>query len=200
LVLLIAGVVWAFKGHADAQVEKLKRMQDQMFAGGPPKPDDFERMQKEMKDLTPDQRQQVWDHGRKNFQRQMEKQVDDYFAAPPEKRKEILDKQIQDMEKRRKEMEKRRKENGGQDGPPGGGPGQAGQGGPPGGTGAGPGGPGGQNRTPQQQSERRNQMLDSTSPAQRAKMAAYFSDLLKRRAQLGLPAFPGPPGGRPAGR
>ena len=205
LVLLIACVVWAFKSRADAQVERLKKMQDELFAGGPPKPDDFDRMRKEMDKLSPDQQRQVWDHGRENFQRQIRKRVDEYFAASPEKRKEVLDKHIAEMEKMRKEMEKRRAAGGGQSGQPGGGPGPAGpgggpaagQGGPPGGPGTGPGGP---NRTPGNPSEGRNRMLDSTSPAQRANMAAYMSALQKRRLELGLPPFPGPMGGRPGGR
>ena len=209
LVLLIAGSVWAVhKIRADAQVARVKKMQDEMFAGGRPKPGDFDRLQKEMANLSPDQQRQVRDHGRRNFQREMAKRVDEYFAAPPAKRKEILDKHIQEMEKMRKEMEKRRAEGGGPSGPPGGGPNQvgasggqtAGQGGPPGGPGTGSGGGDGSNRTAQGQSERRNSMLDNTSPAQRANMAAYFSALQQRRMELGLPAFPGFMGGGPRGR
>jgi hypothetical protein len=197
LVLLIAGAVWAFWPRGDAQVEKLKQMQDDMFAGGRPNPDQFDRMRKEMENLSPDQRRQVMDHGRERFQREIAKRADEYFAAPPEKRKEVLDKHIREMEKMRKEMEKRRAENGGSSGPPGGQPSAGG----PGANGqSGPGGPRDRNASPIAQSERRNQMLDNTSPGQRANMAAYFSALQQRRMELGLPAFPGPMGGRPGGR
>ena len=190
LVLLIASAVWAFWPRGDAQVEKLKRMQDDMFAGGPPNPDQFNRMRKEMENLSSDQRRQVMDHGRERFQREMAKRADEYFAAPPEKRKEVLDRHIREMEKLRKEMEKRRAENGGSSGtpggqPPAGGPGQGGPGangqGGAGGPGAngqsGPGGARDRNASPVAQSERRNQMLDNTSPGQRAGMSAYFSAL-----------------------
>jgi hypothetical protein len=44
LMLLIGGTIWALMGRADGQVEKVKQMQDEMFAGGPPKPEQFERM------------------------------------------------------------------------------------------------------------------------------------------------------------
>ena len=193
-------------------------MQDEMFAGGPPNPDQFNRMRKEMEGLSPDQRRQVMDHGRERFQREIAKRADEYFAVPPEKRKDVLDKHIREMEKMRKEMEKRRASNGGSSGGAGRraiGRRAIGWGTGPGRRGERPGrrrwtigqrptradtGPGGRNSSSQSQSERRNQMLDNTSPGQRANMSAYFAALRQRRMELGLPPFPGPMGGRPGGR
>ena len=110
------------KESASSPVERLNKMQDEMFTNGPPDPDQISRMRKEIEKLSPDQRRQVMDHGRENFQRQMDKRKKEDLAAPPEKRKEILDKHM-------REAEKRRAENDGASGSPEGGPGQAGVGG-----------------------------------------------------------------------
>lgn len=200
LILLLAGGIWAFVSRPDPEVERLKQMQDTMLAatepGKRPSREQFERMRKEMDKLTDSQRRQVMQHGHANMRRFMDKQLDDYFDAPPEKRQEILDQHIGHMEKMRKEMEKRRaaRPSGGRQGPAArGGPGA---GGPPKGHGRGR-----RNRTPEARSERHNRMLDHVSPERRAKWSAYFSDLQKRRIALGLPAWPGRHhGGRPHGR
>ena len=94
LVLLIGGTVWALMGRADAQVEKLKQMQDDLFANGRPQPDQFDQFRKEMDQLSPEQRRQVRDQAGEQMQRRMDKRIDDYFALPPDKRKDFLDKQI----------------------------------------------------------------------------------------------------------
>ncbi len=206
LVLLIAGGVWAIhKSRADAQVEKVKQMQDEMFAGGPPKPDDFDRMRKEMDKLSPDQQRQVRDHGRRNFQRRNGKSGST-STSPRRRRSERKSwtstfrtwrkcgrrwrsggRRVVDHLARR-EADRTRSERAAAKPPA-----KAARREAP----AGAGGGGGSNRTAQGQSERRNSMLDNTSPAQRANMAAYFSALQQRRMELGLPAFPGPMGGGP---
>jgi hypothetical protein len=151
--------------------------------------------------------------------------MEDYFKLPANQRKQHLDKQIQEEEKRRKEWEQRRQEReksqppgsqgqGGQGqgqgrgpgwgqgmgGPPDGGPGMGGGPGPQGGPGAGQGGPrgGGRNQTPEQRAQRRNQFMDHTTPAARAKMAEYRDAMRKRRIELGLSPYPsrGPGRGR----
>jgi len=191
VLLLIAAAAWAFWPRADAQVEKIKRMQDDMFAGGRPNPDQFSQFRKEMEDLSPEQRHEVHEHMRDQMERRMDKQIDDYFALPPEKRKESLDKQIRDQESRRKEWEKRR-------GQAGQGQGGAGQTPPPGaGQNASGGPPGGRNSGGEARSDRRNRMLDNTSPEQRAKRDAYRAAMQQRRIELGLPVGGGR---RPAGR
>jgi hypothetical protein len=219
VLLLIVGMVWAFSG--DSQVRKVQQLQKEAFAGeGPPNREKMEELHKEMQKLTPDQINKLMQPHREEMERRMAKQLDEYFALPPNKRKEHLDKQIQEGEKRRKEMEKRRQEwekshppgsqgqqgqgqgrgqgpGQGMGGPPGGGVGGPGGGpgmgpGPQGGPGVGQGRPpgGGRNRTPEQRAQRRNQFLDHTSPAARAKMAEYFDAMRKRRIELGLPPSP----------
>ena len=163
-----------------------------MFAAGPPKPEQFDQFRKEMDKLSPDQRDQLWDHMGQNMQRRMQKQVDDYFALPPDKRDDFLDKQIAEQEKWRKEMEKRQKENGG--GPPG----QRFRSGRP------------PRRARRRWTGRRPERLarhakpTTQSDARQhlarpaARFSTYFSDLQKRRAALGLPTSPwgGGPGRR----
>lgn len=199
-LVLVVGTIWAFRGRADAQVERVKQMQDQLFAGGPPKPEDRNLMREEMRKLNPEQRQAVREHMQENFQRRMDEQIDDYFKLPPEKRVEHLDKQIQEQERRRKEWESRRGQqprgpggaNASAGGPGQGGPTQVGAGRPPG---------GGRNASPEARSANRNSRLDRSTPEQRAKRSAYFADLQKRRIALGLPASPGHGhGGHPHGR
>ena len=180
VVLLAVGAVWAFRSRPDAKLESVKKMADQMAATRqPPKPADYERIRKEMSNLSPDQRRQVMEHGRQLFQREINRRIDEYFAAPPAERTKILDKQIEDMEKMRQQWEKRRAERSGRLWPAGGQPaGAAGTGGGQGGPAAGAtAGRGPANRTAAAQSERRNNMLDHTSPIQRAKWASYFVDL-----------------------
>lgn len=206
LLLLIGATAWALWGRSDAQLEKVKQMQHDM-ANAPTdkRRERREELRKEMDKLQPAQRKQLRDERWAEGERHMDKRIADYFAAPPEKRKAMLDKEIQDGEKRRKEHEARRQQ-GGQGGPGGQGPNQPGRnpnGGPnPPQAGSGPGGQGGnaggqsgrgRNASPEAQSANRNRRLDNSSPTQRAQRAAYFADMQKRRMELGLP--PSPPHG-----
>jgi hypothetical protein len=187
LVLLIVGAVWAWsRDRANAQAERVRQLQDKLFANGPPKREQAEEFGKEIAQLNPDQRAKVFEHMRETMQRRMQKQIDEYFALPPEKRNDYMDTQIQAMEKMRKEFEKRRQQDGiaGAPGGPLPAPGVSGQGRPPGAVFFGPGGP---NASPEARSQFRNQMLDHTSPELRAKIAAYMSDMQIRRLALGLP-------------
>jgi hypothetical protein len=197
VLVLIIGSIWAYRAHANAQVEKIRRMQDEMFAAGRPDREKFDQLRKEMEQLSPGQREELWDRGRQQMQRREDKRIAEYFALPPEKRDDFLDKRIQEMEKRRKEWEARRAQDGMS------GPGQTGAGQNANAPGQGPNAAragwqrGGQNATPEAVSVRRNQLYDNTSPEQRAARAAYRSDLQRRRIALGLPPFPGRgPGGR----
>ncbi len=195
LVLLMVGVVWALRRRDDPEVERLKHM----LGDGPPQPGQFEQFRKEMEKLTPDQRRQVGEEMRQRRERQMDKQLAEYFKLPPDKRREELAKRIDEMEKRRKEREQRRAQSpqGDQGQNPGGqGPGGTGQGqGPPGqgqgqGGSAGGGQGGGRNNNPTAQSTRNNQRLDNTSPVQRAQRLSYFAAMQQQRIQAGLPANP----------
>ncbi|MCE5266889.1 MAG: hypothetical protein LLG00_03270 [Planctomycetaceae bacterium] len=185
LVLLTVGAVWAcFRDRRDPQVETVKAM----LGNGPPTREIRQAMEK----LSPDQRRQVHQAWGEQRQRQADKEIDDFFNLPPEKRVAELDKRIQEMEKRRKEWEQRRAEaqakaasgqSAGQT------PGRGNPGGPR----------GGRSSNPTARSERANQRLDNSSPAQRAQRQAYRTALQQRRIQLGLPVNPwqgrGPRGG-----
>lgn len=201
LILLMAGGIWAWMRRPDPEVVRINKMQDDMLAkmepGKMPSREQFDSMRKETDKLSENQRRQVMEHGMRNMQRAMDKQIDDYIEATPEKKKQILDEHIKRMEDMRKEMEKHRGER-----PPGdrrgsaagGGPGGGGP--PPGGPGGGgPGGPGGRNRSPEARSAGFNQMLNHISPERRAKWSAFMSDMMKRRIELGLPPLGPPPGG-----
>lgn len=210
--LLVGGAVWFWCSGEDAQVEKVKELQATIFTGnGPPNREQMDAMRTEMDKLTPSQRAEVMRPMRERMEREMETRIDSYFALPPEQRAAYLDNEIRQMEQRGKEMEQRRKEfesrrqqagsdaNGSNPGPPPGGPGGP-MGGPggPGGPGDGPGGPGGPPGPMDMASDagkvRRNDMLDHLSPAKRAKLDAFFTDMAKRRIAMGLPARPSPPG------
>jgi hypothetical protein len=215
IVLLTGGLLWWwFRG--DAQVEKVKQLQAGMFeAKKPPTMEQMDEMRREMDKLTPAQREEVMRPMRERMQQDMNKRMDEYFALSPQQRMAFLDAEIQKMEKWRKDFENRMRQGnqgrngaavgpppGGAGGGPGGGPGMPG-GGPPGGPKGGPGGGPGPGPWAMGADARklfRNDMLDHFSPAQRAKMDAFFSDMQKRRIALGLspmPAPPGPPPGRP---
>jgi hypothetical protein len=181
LLLLIAGVVWAFRIHADNQVARVRDMQKEMFAGGkPPQPEQFEKFRKEMDHLSPSQREEVGKGMFENMQRQMNKTIDEYFNTPPEKQNECLDRQIKEADANMKRMMASAP-------PP-----------PPANANSGSAPPARPNPSPEARNQRRNQMLDHMPPGQRAKFTAYFAAVAKRRAELGLPAFPGPP--RPGAR
>ena len=64
----------------------------------------------ERQDLTDDQRRQIMDNMREVFEERERKRLDEYFKASDEKKKEILDKDIDEMQERMKEWEKRRAE------------------------------------------------------------------------------------------
>jgi hypothetical protein len=182
LLLLIGGTIWALHARASAQMQKVRDMGNELFAGnGPPDPAKMEELQKEAAKLTEKQRTTLMDEGRKKMERRMDDMLDEYYSMPAEKQKELLDKQIKEMEAGMKRMASAR--------PPKGPPPGMGQ--PP--KGGGMPGPGGPNWTPEKRHEWRNQMLDHTTPDHRAKFTGYIAALVKRRTELGLPAFPAPP-------
>ncbi|MFM9195455.1 MAG: hypothetical protein ACKOWG_06915 [Planctomycetia bacterium] len=149
------------------------------------------------------------------FRATMRTRIDAYFSLPPEKRQAELDRQIKQEELFRKAWEASRPAggrpgggvasaaagNGAAGAAPGtgagGGPGGAG-GGPGGGDGGGRGGPGGRgfggpprNGTEEDRNRWRKNMIDSTTPEQRAKYVEYRRAMEARREQLGMqPAGP----------
>ena len=195
VLLAIGGTVWALRSGADPQVEKILDMQKELFSSGKmPQPEQRKEIQMAVDQLTPKQREKLdtamFEAGPPKRMPFISDAIDDYFAAPPDKRNEVLDKQIQEMDKLMASMR-----------PP--------QGQPAAGASQGQAAPGqganngtappspGPNRGPDRRQQWRNRMLDSTTPEQRAKFTAYFGALQQRRIELGLPAFPPFPG-RPA--
>jgi len=195
------GVYWWRWGPApDPAVERVVAMQAQIMPVEGKRPSVDQQVQamtemgKNMRELSPEQRQQVFE--RSGFRERIRRDLDTYFELPTEKRQAFLDERIDEMERMRKVFQKMREENensggaasggpGGGGGPFGGGPG----GGPsPGGSGSGARGSDAPRPT---RHERMRGMLDSTTPEERARGAEFFSDLMKRRQERGLPAFPG---------
>ena len=99
LLLLIGGAVWALMGRADAarQGQADAKRYGQLVAGRAAAAG--RDLRKEIGKLTPAEREKLWG----DRQRQRDQRIKDYFAAPPNERKKILDKQIAEDEKRRKE-------------------------------------------------------------------------------------------------
>jgi hypothetical protein len=118
--------------------------------------------------LSAAQRQELMAEARKRRQAQMAR----YFRMSQQDRTRYLDDQIQRMEKARQAWQAR------------GGSGGAGTG--TGTTGQGTGET--SQRTAASRDERRQERLDSTTPAERAQFVQFMKDLNTRRAQLGLPA------------
>ena len=136
-----------------------------------------------MRNLKPDQRNELAEDFRKRATEQMER----YHQLSPAEKKKELDKQIDRMEEMRKRMQQQ---------PPGTGNQRPGGFGGPGGNG----GPGGQSRpnTPEDQERRRQQRLDNSTPRERELRDLHRRELEQRRRERGLPPTPPfpPRGGR----
>jgi hypothetical protein len=180
-VAVLAGLAWAFlPAGEDAQVAKVVELQEKLFGEERQIPPEerrkaFEELRTEADKLTPEQRGQMMRDHPPPFMREMQQNIVAFFDLSEDQRKAELDKRIDEMEQRRREWEKRRAERG------------AGNGGGLGGRGGGP--PGGFGRTtdPKQRNQMRKQMLDNTSPQQRAMFSEYLKQLEQRRKERGLP-------------
>ena len=159
--------------------------------------------------LPKNMRQEVGRRGGNVFRTSMQTRINAYFSLPADQRQKELDRQIKQEDLFRQAWESSRPAGGGQGGPPrgmagnggpggggggGGGPGGGGAGGGPGGPGGGPGGGGASRsgRPPRGSSEKdrnrwRKNIIDSTTPEQRAKYVEYRRAMEARRDQLGLP-------------
>jgi hypothetical protein len=123
------------------------------------------------------------------FRSAMRQRIDAYFKLPPAQRQAELDRQIKQEEMMRKAFETASSVAGFfGGGPPGGGPpgggqgsGQAGGGGPPG---------GGPPQAPSQDRSNkwRKEIIDSTTPEQRARYVEYRRAMDQRRKELGMPS------------
>ncbi len=61
----------------------------------------------EREDLTEEQRRQAMDNAREVMEKRMEDRMNEYFTAPEDEKKKLLDKSIDEFEKMRKEREAR---------------------------------------------------------------------------------------------
>ena len=182
LALLVVCIIWAMRSRADAQMQKVRDLGKEAFAGGQPDREKMKQFRDEMDKLSPDQRDKLRDEGRQEFERRENEEMAKFFDMPPAQRNDYLDKRIRDEERWRKERESRRAQQGQQPNQPG--PGANANG-------------GGQQRgrrnlSSDEKMERRNKRLDSRTPEQRAQRTAFRAAMEKRRKELGLP-----PQGRP---
>ena len=173
----------------------------------------MQRIREKIESLPESLRPQVERGGQGMFRSAMRARIDGYFALPPEKRQAELDRQIRQEELFRKAAEaggavmsalagggSRNGQEGGR-GPGGGGgadAGQTGAGGQNAGQGAGQGadrqGGGGFGGGPPRNGNeddrnkwRKEQIIDRTTPEERARYVEYRRVMNERRSQLGLP-------------
>ncbi len=167
------------------------------------------------KDLTEEQRHELWQNVHNVMEARMDQRMNDYFAANETQRKAILDRDIDEMQARMKEWQQRRaqRERDGATRGPGstGGPGGGQRGGSPAVAGGRPGGAsasaapgpnqggprGGDHRGPPSRDQRMRR-TQSRDPDQAARRMAYFTALHARAQERGI-QMPGPMGG-PGGR
>jgi hypothetical protein len=131
-------------------------------------------------------RPQVERSGGSVFRSAMRQRIDAYFALPPAKRQAELDRQIKQEEMMRNAFETASKVAGFFGGGP---PGVGDRGGQAGGQSGGP--PGGGPPTGGSQegvNKWRKQIIDSTTPEQRARYVEYRRAMDQRRKELGMPS------------
>ena len=199
LALLTVWAVWWFRGAGeDPRITEIRTLQRELAAKYPPGqaisgPEDavarvaaIGQVMAKVQQLPPELRPQAMRVGQSTFRKMMEGKVSTYFSLPAEKRQDFLDQEIRQMEFMRKAFEAGQSVaaffGGGK---------SAGE---KRGEGAGPrppfGPPGG---SEEDRNRFRKEMLDSTTPEQRARFVEYIGAIDRRRGQLGLPAMPPPP-------
>jgi hypothetical protein len=210
LAFLAAWLLGWFRFTTDPRVEEVLQLQEEarqkfMANGGPQTIAEATEavatmgmIRQKVESLPEPLREQASRSGGSMFRSMMRAQINAYFDAPPEKRKEELDRQIKQEEMMRKAFQAASAVGGFFSG---GGGGSGGPGGTGGGAaqtagGTGQAGQGGDQQAGQSQSpdERRNvwmkRILDTTTPEQRARYVEYRRAKEVRRVELGLPASP----------
>jgi hypothetical protein len=217
LALLAFAVAWLLgwiRFTTDPRVVEIRKLQEEarqkfVATGGPTTIAEaaeavatMTQIRQKIESLPEDLRPQAERGGSSMFRSAMRARIDGYFALPPEKRQAELDRQIKQEEMMRKAFEtagavmgafggggNAGRAEGGQAGAASQGAGGAQQaGGPPGG------GPSG-SRTEEDRNRWRKQIIDRTTPEQRARYVEYRRAMDIRREQLGLPSR-GPGGPR----
>jgi hypothetical protein len=199
LALFTAWAVWWFRGAGeDPRITEIRTLQRELAAKYPPGqairgPEEatarvaaIGQVMVKVQQLPPELRPQAMRLGQDTFRKMMDGKVSTYFALPAEKRQDFLDQEIRQMEFMRKAFEAGQsvaaffgggKSAGGKRGE---GVGPRPPFGPPGGS-------------EEDRNRFRKEMIDSTTPEQRARFVEYIGAIERRRGQLGLPAMPPPP-------
>lgn len=206
LAFLIAWLLGWIRFTTDPRVVEIRKLQEdarQKFAatGGPTTIAEateavavMATIRQKVEALPKDLRPQAERGGANMFRSAMRARIDAYFALPPEKRQAELDRQIKQEEMMRKAFETAGAVMGAFGGGGNAGRGEGAQaggasqqaagaqqaGGPPGG------GPSG-SRTEEDRNRWRKQIIDRTTPEQRARYVEYRRAMDARREQLGLP-------------
>ena len=141
------------------------------------------QIRQKVESLPENLRPQAERSGGSMFRTAMRARIDGYFALPPEKRQAELDRQIKQEEMMRKAFETAGAVAGAFGG--GGGSSNAAAGGSAP-TQQGGGAP--RSRTEESRNNWRKQMIDRTTPEQRARYVEYRRAMEKRREQLGMPS------------
>ena len=215
LAFLVAWLLGYVRLTTDPRIVEIQKLQAEtqqkfMANGGPQTLDEAKeavaamgQIREKIEALPENMRREAGRQGGNVLRNTMRTRINAYFSMPPEQRQAELDRQIKQEDLFRKAWEASRPAGGRQGGPPGGvaANGGAGGGGPgaagPGGGGAGGGGAGGggrgggvppRNGTEEDRNRWRKNMIDSTSPEQRAKYVEYRRAMEARREQLGTPS------------
>jgi len=201
LALVAAWAVWWLRGTGeDPRITEIRTLQRELAAKYPPgqpvtSPVDaaarvaaIGQVMVKVQQLPPELRPQAMRVGQETFRKIMDGKVSTYFSLPGEKRQDFLDQEIRQMEFMRKAFEA------GQTVAAFFGAGGSKSAGDKRGEGVGPrppfGPPGG---SEEDRNRFRKEMIDSTTPEQRARFVEYIGAIERRRGQLGLPAMPPPP-------
>jgi hypothetical protein len=187
-LLLCALLYWMWRPNP--QLTKVKEMRRELLTDASRKlspqerREKFEALRQEQAKLTPAERKQLAEEARKRRKAEIER----YFTLSKKEKTAVLDQQIDRMEAMRKQMQAA---NSIGRGDPGGSANSFGF--PQGSSGQ----PGASNQSPEERERRRKEMLDSTTPEERAQFDQFRKDLQARMAQRGISPSPGGFGRRP---
>ena len=192
IVLLASWWLGFFGRSIDPRVVEILAMQEQAVrqftaSGGPATLAEAEAsveatvaIMEKVRELPRDVREQAESSGRSLYMSTMRANMDRYFATPPEKRRAELDRQIKQSDLMRQAWESSKAAQamtaGGGGGGGSGGSERRDGGGPP------------RSRTEEDRNRWRKDLIDRTTPEQRARYVEYRRAMEKRREELGLPA------------
>ena len=189
LLLIISGLAWAFmfRETPDPDLLRVTTIQQELFNADDQEvtPEKRQQLFQEMRDLAEnlpeEKRQKMREQMGNAFRERMANHIAEFAALPESERDAFLDADIDRWGRMRQSFSRQRPPPGNQGdaerGRPGGGPpwarGQTNDGRP----------------DAEQRRDRRREMLDVTTPEQRAQWSLYMEAMQKRREERGLPAF-----------